>query len=265
MSPITNQNNTTTMRKNFMIFVAAAMLLGTGLMSCERDDDNSSSSSSVGGGNGGGDNGGGSNSGGQTSARWVDLGLPSGLLWAECNVGASSPEDYGNYYAWGETTTKSVYNWNTYCHSNGDSDQLTKYCNDSNYGYNDYMDNLTILQPGDDVATVNMGSEWRTPTMEEWQELIDNTQLARTMQNGVYGIRYIASNGQSLFMPAAGYRWGGDICYAGERGNYWTSSLYPYAPLYAWYFGFLVDGQNVYGHFDRFVGFSVRAVRTSLE
>ena len=100
----------------------------------------------------------GSDNGSTETAEWVDLGLPSGLLWAACNLGASSPEEYGDYYAWGETTTKEVYNWSMYKYSNGDYDQLTKYCNSSSYGHNGFTDNLTTLDAMDDAATQKLGS-----------------------------------------------------------------------------------------------------------
>ena len=105
---------------------------------------------------------------------YVDLGLPSGLLWATCNVGANHPEDYGFYFAWGETTPKDYYDWNTYQYANGTSwedPQLTKYCNVSGYGYNGFIDNLTTLLPEDDAATANCGSGWRMPTKDDFQEL----------------------------------------------------------------------------------------------
>lgn len=85
--------------------------------------------------------------------EWVDLGLPSGTLWATCNVGANKPEDYGDYFAWGETTTKSTYNWDTYIYANGPINKLTKYCNNANYADNGFTDNLTTLQGRDDPAT----------------------------------------------------------------------------------------------------------------
>ena len=196
---------------------------------------------------------------------WVDLGLPSGLLWATRNVGATSPEDYGDYYAWGETTTKSLYLWSTYIYCNGeieeeDYDHLTKYCNNSSYGYNGFTDNLTILQPGDDAATANYGG--RTPTKEEWQELINNTTAQWTTRNGVNGRLFTSSNGNSLFLPAAGYRWDSSLNYAGERGFYWSSSLYTDDPSRAWIFGFLSAYQGV-NRGNRDDGLSVRAVRSA--
>ena len=106
---------------------------------------------------------------------YVDLGLPSGLLWATCNVGADNPEDYGDYFAWGETQPKDTYNWSTYQYCNGSYNTLTKYCSNSSFGYNGFTDDLTTLLPEDDAATANWGSHWRMPTEEEWQELYRNT------------------------------------------------------------------------------------------
>ena len=109
--------------------------------------------------------------------EYVDLGLPSGLLWATCNVGATSPEDYGDYFAWGETQPKDTYEWSTYQYCNGSYNTLTKYCSNSSYGYNGFTDNLTTLLPEDDAATANWGGNWRMPTKEEFQELYNNTTV----------------------------------------------------------------------------------------
>ena len=195
-----------------------------------------------------------------SSDDWVDLNLPSGLLWATRNVGATSPEDYGDYFAWGETTTKSVYNWTTYIYCNGVFDQLTKYCNNSSYGYNGFTDNLTILQTGDDAATANYGG--RTPTKEEWQELINNTTAQWTTRNGVNGRLFTSSNGNSLFLPAAGLRWDSSLHDAGVYGNYWSSSLNTGGPSGAGYFYFVSDYQYV-NYSSRGYGRSVRAVRST--
>ena len=191
---------------------------------------------------------------------WVDLGLPSGLLWATRNVGATSPEDYGDYFAWGETTPKSVYDWTTYIYCNGDYDQLTKYCNKWSYGYNDFTDNLTILQPGDDAATANYGG--RTPTFAEWLELKNNTTAQWTTQNGVEGQLFTGTNGNSLFLPAAGYRWVSSLYLAGEEGSYWSSSLYSDNPSVAWGFDLGSGYWGIYYH-SRGRGQSVRAVRSA--
>lgn len=189
---------------------------------------------------------------------WVDLGLPSGLLWATRNVGATSPEDYGDYFAWGETTPKEVYTWNTYIYCNGVYNQLTKYCNDSSFGYNIFTDTLTILQPDDDAATANYGG--RTPTRKEWQELMNNTTSIWTTQNGVNGLLFTATNGNSLFLPAAGNRWDSSLHYDGSYGSYWSSTLDTYYPGRAWYYSFNSSYQSMSSSY-RFSGCTVRAVR----
>ena len=200
------------------------------------------------------------NSGG--GGGYVDLGLPSGLLWASCNVGASSPEDYGDYFAWGETQPKSDYSWITYQHCMGDA-CLTKYCNNSDYGYNGFTDNLTTLLPEDDAATANWGSGWRMPTKEEWQELYNYTTHTWTTQNGVNGRLFTATNGNSLFLPAAGFRDGTSLGYAGTDGYYWSSSLRTHGlPLNAWSLSFS-SGYYDMGSSGRLFGRSVRPVRSA--
>ena len=203
---------------------------------------------------------------GDDNHAWVDLGLPSGTLWATCNVGANAPEEYGGYFAWGETQPKDVYDWSTYKYCNGGYNQLTKYCPKALYGNNGFTDNLTILQSDDDAATVNWGEGWRTPIKEQWQELIDNTTSSWTTQNDVYG-RAFYGNGQSIFLPVAGCRWYGDLGY-GNDGFYWSSSLYTGDPDVALFFH--VGSSNIfvgYGFGDglgtRCYGLSLRAVRST--
>ena len=196
------------------------------------------------------------------SHTYVDLGLPSGLLWATCNVGADTPEDYGDYFAWGETAPKSIYYWNTYQYCMGSENTLNKYCSNADNGYNGYTDNLTTLQPMDDAATANWGTDWRMPTREEWLELYNNTTHIWTTQNGVYGRLFTATNGNSLFLPAAGSRWLGALDEAGSGGFYWSSSLYTDDPESAWYFYFYSDHYNVNAR-TRDYGLSVRPVRSA--
>lgn len=179
------------------------------------------------------ENNGGGASGNNPTGDWVDMGLPSGLLWCSHNVGAYTPEECGGYYAWGETQTKYTYNWSTYQYGN-DLDQITKYCNASQCGYNNYTDHLTILVSGDDAAAVHMGNGARIPTKEEWQELIYNTTITWTTQNGVAGCLFTASNGNSIFLPAGGNRWNSELVYDGSEGYYWSSSLYTDNPNGAW-------------------------------
>ena len=159
--------------------------------------------------------------------EWVDLDLPSGLLWCSHNVGAKYPENYGNYYAWGETEVKDRYTWSTYRYVNNDNNQkeLTKYCNNSYYGHNDFTDDLNVLEPEDDAATVNMGDSTRTPTIEEWMELINNTTSEWTQVNGVKGRTFKAANGNSIFLPATGYYEGTSTWSVQSRGIYWSASL----------------------------------------
>ena len=192
---------------------------------------------------------------------YVDLGLPSGLLWATCNVGADSPEDYGDYFAWGETTPKDTYYWSNYQYSYINNTTLTKYCNNASYGYNGFTDNLTTLLPEDDAATTNWGDGWRMPTEEEWEELLNNTTNTWTTQNGVNGWLFTAANGNSVFLPAAGYRDASDLILDGYNGAYWSSSLYTDNPGHASVLEF--DPNNIVNqHYFRHFGHSVRPVRS---
>ena len=193
---------------------------------------------------------------------YVDLGLPSGLLWATCNVGADTPEDYGDYFAWGETQPKDTYNWSTYQYCMGSSSTLTKYCSNSSYGYNGFTDNLTTLLPEDDAATANWGDNWRMPTDGEWQELCQNTTRTWTQQNGVNGFLFTAINGNSLFLPAAGYRYDSSLGSAGSGGRYWSSPLYTGNPYRAWSF-FFNSSSLIINNDGRYCGQPVRPVCSS--
>ena len=198
------------------------------------------------------------------TVKWVDLGLPSGLLWAECNLGASSPEEYGNYYAWGETQPKDVYDWTTYRYctvdSEGNLQSLTKYCNRADYGYNGYVDTLTTLEPSDDVVTVLLGDGTRIPTKEDWEELLSYTNGEWTTLNGVYGRLFTATNGNSLFLPAAGALLGNESMGVGANGLYWSSNLYTEMSTGANGIGFSSSHQGI-GQSRRDAGITVRAVR----
>ena len=162
--------------------------------------------------------------------EWVDLGLPSGLKWATCNVGAETPEDYGNYFAWGETEAKSNYDWSTYKWCNGTYDSLTKYNTNNACGT---VDNKILLEVTDDAARANWGGSWRMPTDSEWKELIDNCTWTRVTQNG--GRLFSGPNGNSIFLPAAGWRYDTSLDDAGSEGLYRSSSLYEGAPSSACY------------------------------
>ncbi len=194
----------------------------------------------------------------------VDLGLPSGVKWASMNVGASTPWGYGDYFAWGETTTKDFYNWSTYTLCNGSNTTLTKYCYNSSYGYNGFTDTKTVLDMEDDAAHANWGGDWRMPTKAEFSELITNTTSAWTTQNGVNGWEFTSKkegNTNFIFLPAAGYRLYGTLRSVGSDGNYWSST--PGEQCYAWFFGFTSEGRGMYygDSYGRSYGRSVRPVR----
>ena len=194
-----------------------------------------------------------------SSGPYVDLGLPSGTLWASCNIGANAPEEYGDYFAWGETETKSDYDWETYKYCNGDYNKLTKYCNDSDYGNNGYTDSRTTLERSDDAASVNWGSDWCMPTQEQFHELRDKCEWAWVSLNGKEGYKIEGTNGNSLFLPAAGYRRGTDLDYVGSYGYYWSRSLHESYPNLARCLYFYSSGVDWYG--DRYYGRTVRPVR----
>ncbi len=183
----------------------------------------------------------------------VDLGLPSGTLWATCNIGASKPWMSGTRFAWGETESKGIYEWSTYQYCNGSDTSLTKYCNDANYGYNGFTDSLFVLQPDDDAATIIWGTEWRMPTSEDWQELLDYTSHRWITQDGVNGYLFYASNGNRIFLP---------VTITGiysSNGYYWSSSLGPNTPDNAVSFSFY--SQNYFiDEISRCFGQSVRPV-----
>ncbi len=191
--------------------------------------------------------------------EFVDLGLPSGLLWATCNVGSTTPEGYGDYFAWGETTPKETYNWSTYRYCNGSSTTLTKYCSNADYGNDGFTDALTTLEASDDAATANWGTGWRMPTREEMNELYSNCTHEWTTQNGVNGRLFTGPNGNTIFLPAAGGRYDSSLDYDGSFGDIWSSSLYTGDPYDAWRLGFDSGSYNVFSG-NRCFGFTVRAV-----
>lgn len=188
----------------------------------------------------------------------IDLGLPSGTKWACCNVGASKPEDYGGYYAWGETSEKNDYEWDTYKWYNRSDRTLSKYC--TYYGYGT-VDNKTTLEAADDAATANWGAPWRMPSLAQIQELLKNTTSTWTAENGVYGWKFTGSNGATVFLPAAGYRWGSDLNFTGTYGDYWSSTLDESGPGHAYDLYFSSGFADWGGYYNRDFGQSVRPVR----
>ena len=192
--------------------------------------------------------------------EYVDLGLPSGTLWATCNVGATMPEEYGDYFAWGETETKETYNWTSYKFCNGGDSTFTKYCCNSEYGNNGFIDTLTILQVNDDPATA-WGANWHTPSKTQWEELIRYTTNKWTTQNGVKGRVFAADNGNSLFLPAAGGYSNSWLDDTDSDGIYWSSSLCTGFSNCAWGMNFYGDSFALLELF-RYEGSSVRPVTT---
>ena len=186
----------------------------------------------------------------------IDLGLPSGVKWATCNVGATVPEDYGEYYAWGEIEEKDDYSWSTYRWCNGTYNSMTKYCTSASNGT---VDNKTVLEPEDDVAHVKWGGSWRMPTNAEQDELRNNCTWTWKTLNGVNGYEVTGPNGNSIFLPAAGYRNGTEVSYRGNYGNYWSGSLYSNYSNYAYNLYFL-DSNYYWDYSNRYYGQSVRPV-----
>lgn len=197
--------------------------------------------------------------------EWVDLELPSGLKWASCNVGATKPEDFGLYFAWGETqgysgiTDEKQFSWTDYKLCGGSSSTLTKYNNNSSYGT---VDTLTTLEQVDDAAYVS-DKTCRMPTSANFEELTANTTSTWETLNGVNGRRFISNtNGNSIFVPATGYCSGGSVDNVGSVGFLWSSSLGGLSSRYAWGLYFNSDNVNM-NRYYRYFGLMVRAVKSN--
>ena len=189
--------------------------------------------------------------------EWVDLGLPSGTLWATCNLGATSPEEYGDYFAWGEVEPKEVYDWSTYKWCNGADSTLTKYCIDGACGI---VDNKTVLDPEDDAAYVNWGPSWRMPTMEQLLELKNICTTQRLEINGVMGALITGPNGNTVFFPLAGQINGSEYERVGNYGYFWSTDIFSddsNVARYIYFNGAYFTAWNRY----RYFGFTIRAVR----
>jgi len=192
--------------------------------------------------------------------EYVDLGLPSGTLWATCNVGATKPEDYGDYFAWGETEPKQVFDWSNYKWCNGTTDTFTKYCDNAYYGS---VDNKMELEPEDDAAYMNWGPEWRMPNLNQIGELCNNCSIQWTMRNDVNGWLFTGPNENTLFLPATGYRWNSSLITGGSRGYFWSISLLSVIPDSALAMALFSDGVNMNNSNYRSIGMTVRAVRVT--
>lgn len=199
----------------------------------------------------------------QEKNGYIDLGLPSGTLWATCNVGASKPEEYGDYFAWGETMgykggkvdfSRGDYKW----WHNGYEKQQTKYNNKSDYGE---VDNKVELDLEDDAAYIICGEMWRIPNKEQINELKWKCNEKKITFNGVNGWMLTGPNGNSIFLPAAGYRKGTELDSLGVWGFYWSRSLRTDVPIYAEDMVFVDDGISYWRGSNRYSGRSIRPVR----
>ena len=203
--------------------------------------------------------------------EYVDLGLPSGLKWAACNLGATSPEQPGDYYAWGETAPKERYDWATYKQSksviNADGTSyynLTKYCTDAELGLDGFTDGKTQLEPVDDAATVKLGSPWRMPTEAEVKELVEGCTWTKETVNDTPCLRATSkANGKSIVICSAGVIDGSDYATQGSFTGFWTSSLSPSRSFIGE--AFSESGRETLnpgvGGWSRRVGFPIRPVR----
>ena len=192
---------------------------------------------------------------------YVDLDLPSGLLWATCNVEAPQPSNNGGYYAWGETSIKEDYSYKTLKYWSVERKYFLKYVTDDSEGF---VDNRETLLAPDDAATMNWGIGWRTPTHAEWKELVNkrNCKWTWTMQNGKPGYLVTSKrNGNSIFLPAAGFFYDSDhLQDACERGCYWSSTLKSSSSVWNCYFG--PSFYNADSAAARYSGQSIRPVAT---
>ena len=255
-------------------FLAAVCCMLAVFTACEKNEPNDNGNginTDQNGGNSNTDNSSGSVSaptGTENGHGYVDLGLS--VKWATCNVGATKPEEYGNYYAWGEIEPKTDYSPDNYKWGTATQEEwgwnletLTKYNTSSSYGT---VDNKTVLELADDAAAVNWGGAWRMPTEAELKELRENCAWKWTDNYNNTGIagRIVTSNinGNSIFLPSAGSRYGVDLHLAGNDGIYWSSSLN--SPGDAWNVRFYSDGVFMYGgsmyNYSRYNGWSVRPV-----
>lgn len=186
---------------------------------------------------------------------YVDLGLPSGTLWATCNVGANSPEEYGDYYAWGEVIPNkaATYTWDNY--KFGTENALTKY---------NRTDNKMTLDLEDDAAHVVMGGDWHIPTYEQFQELDGNTTNSWTTDyngTGIAGIIFTSSvNNASIFFPSANSIWNDGMDHTVPQALIWSSSRYNNPASDAFYFDITEDYVRINNNTSRYPGFSVRGV-----
>ena len=189
--------------------------------------------------------------------EYVDLGLPSGKKWAKCNLGANSEEESGLYFQWGDTQgytkeqigSDKVFDWANY-----------KFGSSSNFRKYNSSDRKLQLDLEDDAVYATLGGNWRMPTVDDWRELYNNTEQQWTQVNGVNGYKLTASNGNYIFLPAAGYGAGSSLNFEGSDGYVWSSSLYSVWSSTAFYCFFNSGGFRPDYYNTRYYGFSVRGV-----
>ena len=233
-TPFNDNNNSTIMKK--ALFTTALALLGILVFTgCSKDDNNDGSEDSK----------------GQKpkGLEAVDLGLPSGTKWANMNVGATKPEGFGGYYAWGETEEKDVYDWITYIHCDGSPET----CHDLG---------KSICGTEYDVAHVKWGDNWQMPSVEQIEELLDKCESEWIELHSVPGFKFTGPNGNSIFLPAAGNRYYSNHWYLHAYGHYWSGTLLPDndSGAYSIYFQPDLAAWN-YNHYGlRDGGFPVRPV-----
>ena len=174
----------------------------------------------------------------------IDLGLPSGTRWSCCNVGASTPEGSGGYYAWGETSEKPNYSPETYLYAND--------------GLFYFFLGVDIAGSTYDVAHKTWGSPWMMPSAAQSDELVNACTYLWTISNGVVGGKFTGPNGNSVFLPAAGYHWFDNFIDYGEVGIYWSSTRVGYT--YATSFQFWAAHPDIYQYYDRSIGRNIRPV-----
>lgn len=192
--------------------------------------------------------------------KMIDLGLPSGLKWANKNIGATKPEEYGDYFMYGSTTP------DTNKHCGWSRLPFNNYCNVFNKEYfnahkSEWFTENGTLKPEYDSATQIMGSSWRMPTSAEMQELVNGTTQSVKTLRGVKGMCFTSkANGNSIFMPFASFRYGSDVYNVGYYGHAWSSSLEKNNPYFSYSLDFSHYGDTDISNYNRFYGTSVRGV-----
>ncbi|MBR3026519.1 MAG: hypothetical protein IKH58_00105 [Bacteroidales bacterium] len=249
------------MKSYRFIHLLYLLFLSVSLVSCDKDNDSEVLSHLFFGEESGksGDDTGDKDDKYDQSKQYVDLGLS--VKWAVCNLGAKQPQDYGDYYAWGEIETKTSFNWLNYKFYNANTDKLTKYCTSSSYGD---KDNRTSLTDSDDAASVLCGTGWRMPTHDEIVELFDHCSFTITTYRGTRGTQITSeTNGESIFIPYAGYYEEKSIKEVKEDFYLWSKELYAQTPSHAICFNSNHNTKKIQLQgIERFYGFQIRAVYT---